>query len=238
MSFLLGGYGDIYYPNVSQLDCYFVCKTKNGDIFIFKNGALEDFEDIPAMRLKSGEQQFFKKGLKWKIVDRSTIQTLKDGVYHSYEDKPAFDDGIVQKWFFEGKLHRDGDKPAKVTAPTKTGGLARVEYFKCDTRHRENGPAIINHDGTEEYWQNNNKIEKPKDPAPAQKFADEGEFTLKDGRKGLVKMVNGEAVTQYLKHDKPQKGDWELNEKGEKRYWCVRMRKFLNTTSTSCNCDE
>ena len=40
--------------------------------------------------------------------------TYKNGVLHSYNDKPAVIDGYSQEWYKYGKIHREGDKPALI----------------------------------------------------------------------------------------------------------------------------
>jgi antitoxin component YwqK of YwqJK toxin-antitoxin module len=39
-------------------------------------------------------------------------RTYKNGVLHSYEDKPAVNTLLYQMWYKNGELHREGDLPA------------------------------------------------------------------------------------------------------------------------------
>jgi len=60
----------------------------------------------------------------------------------------AFDGS--QKWYKNGKLHRDKDLPALILSDR------RQEWFTDGLRHRDNDlPAIIHPDGTQKWYQNN-----------------------------------------------------------------------------------
>ena len=57
-----------------------------------------------------------------------------------------YNDG-TQRWYQNGKLHRDHDLPAIVWA----GGTK--EWWKNGERHRDNDlPAVVWADGTQEWW--------------------------------------------------------------------------------------
>jgi hypothetical protein len=40
--------------------------------------------------------------------------TYKSGVLHSYSDKPAYTRGKYQAWYRDGKVDREGDRPALI----------------------------------------------------------------------------------------------------------------------------
>ena len=112
--------------------------------------------------------------------------TYKNGVLHSYNDKPAFVDKDVKIWYKEGKMHRDEDKPAVESIKTlewykegkrhRAGDLPAViglnyerlhycpEYISLDwwvngERHRDFEPAVIDYLlNYQEFWTNGNYI--------------------------------------------------------------------------------
>ena len=64
--------------------------------------------------------------------------TYKNGVLHSYDDKPAYTYPFGKQWYKDGKIHRDNDKPAYVYKNTK-------KWYKDGELHRDNDlPAVIN----------------------------------------------------------------------------------------------
>ena len=64
-----------------------------------------------------------------------------------------------QKWYKDGKEHRDGDKPA-VVRPNGT-----QEWYKNGTRHRHRDkPAIVWDDGSQ-LWYKNGKLHRKGGPA-------------------------------------------------------------------------
>jgi len=64
--------------------------------------------------------------------------TYKNGLLHSYNDKPALIEGTRQEWYKNGVRHRDGDLPAVIDGK-------RREWYINGWLHRENDlPAIIN----------------------------------------------------------------------------------------------
>ena len=62
--------------------------------------------------------------------------------FHSYNDLPAKEYWGNREWYSHGKLHRDGDQPAVISAK------GDLEYYQNGKRHRDNGPALIRKDGT------------------------------------------------------------------------------------------
>ena len=94
--------------------------------------------------------------------------TYKNGLLHSFDDRPAFVKGEYRAWYKNGKRHRDGDLPAyqsgeilmwfkngfchrEFDLPAYVSG-SKSEYWYNGLRHRGNGlPALI--DETKyEYW--------------------------------------------------------------------------------------
>ena len=74
--------------------------------------------------------------------------TYKNGVLHSYDDKPAGIDGDYQAWYKYGKLHREGDLPAFIDGDYQV-------WYKYGERHRDGDlPAVISSNG-DKYWYKN-----------------------------------------------------------------------------------
>ena len=85
-------------------------------------------------------------------VDQYGIQRwYLNGKLHRDNDKPAiiYQNG-TQYWYFNGKIHRDNDKPAIISE------AGYKEWLFNGKPHRENGPAIIHPDGNK-FWCLNNK---------------------------------------------------------------------------------
>jgi len=79
--------------------------------------------------------------------------TYKNGLHHSYEDKPALveeyldEEGHRLVWYKDGDIHRDGDLPAVID-------IDRQEWYKDGKRHREGDkPAWISRD-THQWFEN------------------------------------------------------------------------------------
>jgi len=56
----------------------------------------------------------------------------------------------VQKWFIDGLLHSDDDKPAVIRKGVQ-------EWYYKGMRHRIGGPAIVRSDGSEEWYENDER---------------------------------------------------------------------------------
>lgn len=71
-----------------------------------------------------------------------------NGKLHSFDDLPAIEwDCGIKEWYMNGKRHRDNDLPAYITSDGK-----QHEWWQFNQRHREAGPAVINADGTCEWF--------------------------------------------------------------------------------------
>ena len=72
-----------------------------------------------------------------------------NGRLHREGDKPALIDSYGnQYWYFNGKYHRENNKPAIVESDKYQA------WFLNDKRHRENGPARIWSDEGKEWFLN------------------------------------------------------------------------------------
>lgn len=157
------------------------------------------------------------------IYDNGGFESWKDeqGDYHRLHG-PARQTEFEVNWYFEGKFHRL-DGPAKVeNYPHSTrelwykhgklhredGGPAVVEYrkgklqheqwFLDDERHREDGPAVINQDGSEE-WYFKGKFHREDGPAAIYPNA-EGWLWYKNGvphREGGPALKHQDKYTWY-----------------------------------------
>lgn len=72
----------------------------------------------------------------------------KDGCLHSFNDEPAKVYYDIKEWYCRGRLHRDNDKPARITE----GG--KMEYWVNGKRHRDLGPAIVRSNGFDSWYKN------------------------------------------------------------------------------------
>lgn len=116
-------------------------------------------------------------------IEKKITHTTDDGIkcvylgkLHSIDDKPAwnFPNGN-QYWFRNGKMHREGDKPAVITSKTsmwlKDGIYHRnndlpalvytsghKEWYINGERHREYGPAVVKAGGETEFWINDKQV--------------------------------------------------------------------------------
>ncbi len=73
------------------------------------------------------------------------------GNLHRGDDKPASISsdrqiGDAYRWYWHDLLHREGDQPASIWAD------GTRYYYRMGVLHREHGPAIIRHDGTQVYY--------------------------------------------------------------------------------------
>lgn len=96
------------------------------------------------------------KKYKVTIDDTGTERWFKDGSLHRDDDKPAiiWFDGS-QTWYKDGNLHRDGDKPAIIWFN------GDKEWWVDGKLHRDGDqPAIIYADGSKEWWKDGFKILK------------------------------------------------------------------------------
>ena len=91
-----------------------------------------------------------------KVVFRHSDKegrTYKNGVLHSYEDKPAVIDVYFKNWCKNGKLHREGDFPAIID-----GENYKVWYKNGYVYREANLPAFIN--GNLMWYINGEKIHR------------------------------------------------------------------------------
>ena len=71
--------------------------------------------------------------------------TYKNGVLHSYNDKPAVIDGDRREWYKNGKLHRESNLPAVINGDYQ-------EWYRNGELHRDGDlPAVISKNRQEWY---------------------------------------------------------------------------------------
>jgi hypothetical protein len=120
---------------------------------LYKENRYEDGEKIFENDLEKIE--YFEDG-GFRIGVQSFNKNLQP---HSYGDAPAYDDEIKKLWYKNGRLHREGDKPAVITSDGKkeywkNGNLYKKEdsnaqrwYDEDGNPHRDNMlPAVIQGD--------------------------------------------------------------------------------------------
>ena len=80
----------------------------------------------------------------WRYVYRICLHIQP----HNYDREAVITANGTQIWYREGKLHKDGDLPAKIFAD------GTQMWYKKGKFHRERDqPAIIYADGYQEWWQ-------------------------------------------------------------------------------------
>jgi hypothetical protein len=66
--------------------------------------------------------------------------TYKNGLLHSYDDKPAYTNFSCKRWYKDGKIHRDNDLPADINGENKI-------WYKNGKIYRDGDkPAFIDDD--------------------------------------------------------------------------------------------
>lgn len=106
---------------------------------------------------EAGKKKFVCLFTKYKKYPDGEKQSLLFGELHSVYDKPAISTYDEKLWYYNGRLHRDNDKPASVT---QYGDLA---WFKHGKLHRENDlPAVIHCESTQQ-WHYNGLLHREND---------------------------------------------------------------------------
>ena len=208
-----------------------------GDDEYYRNGLLHRDGDLPAFIDYRGKvQRYFKHGVMTREGDKPSEYNYGDirytndkGVLHR-ENGPAVitADGI-ENWYFNGKLHRDGVKPAiynkdmTIVKYYKHGNLhrdgdlpasienGRTSYYRNGKLHRDGDlPAIICKTGSTYYYKNG-KLHRDGD-MPAKIEANGTEIYYKDGNihrdgdKPAVITKNG--VKSYYTNDNRTKVEY------------------------------
>ena len=63
-------------------------------------------------------------------------RTYRNGLLHSFDDKPVVNIENIQVWYKDGNIHREGDLPAVIM-------LNKRQWFKNGVLHRQGKPAYI-----------------------------------------------------------------------------------------------
>ncbi len=79
------------------------------------------------------------------------------GRWHRDGDKPAIIcynyKSTTQKWYYHGRLHRNDDKPA-IVVDNCAGVILKSKWYQYGDLHRDNDlPAIVSHKGKKEWYQ-------------------------------------------------------------------------------------
>jgi hypothetical protein len=163
-------------PDMTRSVCQFLgvkagkikcVNTEQKNLFeeIAKNTNLELNADV----ILTDEQieKFKSQGIKIKLLETHTdidgVQKwYKNGKLHRDGDQPAVITRPVngdQYWYQDGKRHRDGDKPAMILLSIGSRG-----WYQNGKQHRDNGPSRTFADGTE-FWYQNGKQHRDDGPA-------------------------------------------------------------------------
>jgi hypothetical protein len=134
-------------------------KLSDFDIVIQNTGTIDKFhkkiDDVLGKLRKNNQPVVIRadgivnKHQSTVISDDGTQRWYQNGKLHRDDDQPAviYANGRCD-WYQDGKLHRDGDKPAKICAD---GTLFWCQHGEA---HRDNDqPAIIHIDGWKEWRQ-------------------------------------------------------------------------------------
>lgn len=107
-----------------------------------ENNVSEDDEDNFVIRTKT-EYLDFKP-----VVQEVKVWLNKDGKIHRDGDKPArVSPSGTQEWYKDGKIHRDGDKPAVISHD------GTQSWYKDGKIHRDGDqPARISHLGVQTWY--------------------------------------------------------------------------------------
>lgn len=103
-----------------------------------------------------------------RTIDNAIVEVI-DGVPSHYaipDDEPIFvltTDKGSEYHFAYGRLHRDNDLPAIITADIHC-------YFLQDEWRRDSGPSIVSPDGDMECWWDGRRIHRVNGPARYQKL--------------------------------------------------------------------
>ena len=111
------------------------------------------------------------RGVTGEVIFKHTDQkgnTYKNGLLHSFNDQPAVNFNNQKIWYRDGKVHRDGDLPARIVQSYikklyKNGDPPKLilqdyskEWYKNGKLHREGDlPAWIQ--GVRQGWYKNGK---------------------------------------------------------------------------------
>lgn len=89
----------------------------------------------------------------WIRTNENDLYCYKNGRLHRDGDKPAVIDACGRFWYKNGNLHRDGDKPAVIL---RDGSRF---WYKNDAYHRIGKPAFQTSDGHEYYYENGERVD-------------------------------------------------------------------------------
>lgn len=137
-----------------------VTDATNGSTFYTLDGELHRV-DGPAAILGDGTEEYYY-----------------EGALHRDDDQPAMVSSTGEReWRRYGELHRDGDLPAR------TGSDGEEEYFIAGRLSRAGGrPAVIRPDGRTEWWLNGVR-HRPTEYGPALIEADGTETFYEHGKR-------------------------------------------------------
>jgi len=148
------------------------------------------FAQISSFLGKGPEGDFLRKFTgSCTVRDDIRGSTYRNGVLHSYDDKPAeirYDRFLV--WYKDGKIHREGDKPAHIDIKYPEHC---VKWFLDGKLHREGDlPAVIN--SKEQIWYKDGFIHRDNNELPAyingktQKWYSNGELHRDGDRPAVI----------------------------------------------------
>ena len=119
-------------------------------------GKLHREGGFPAVIWDDGGKEWWQNGVPYRENDLPHVEWGNDRQIWLDANKEPHRDGDLpayiwytgtRLWYQHGKLHRDNDQPATIWAD----GVQ--EWYQHGRKHRIRGPAVINTDGSEEFWE-------------------------------------------------------------------------------------
>ena len=81
-------------------------------------------------------------------------RTYKNGLLHSYDDKPANDINGCKVWYRNGKQHRCGDEPAYIHKFGNNSPVFVKKWYKNGELYRDGDKPAFMDVNWEEWWKN------------------------------------------------------------------------------------
>ena len=181
---------------------------------------LSSAENIEFYKLAALHIIVNENGCRGKIDYHGKEKWVKNGKIHRDNDLPAIISANGTRiWYKDGEQHRDNDLPAVINPD---GSQA---WFKDGKRHRDNDlPAVIHADGSEEWWKNN-KVHRDND-LPALIEADRTQSWYQNGKahrdNDLPAVVKTNGLRFWYKNNKLHRDNnlpAIIYEDGTEEYW-------------------
>ena len=145
---------------------------------------------------------------------------LHNGAKHGMHVGGDDDDDETERWYRNGKLHRDGDLPAVIRYCRWNGTLAHEEWWCDGVKHRDDGPAVrwYREDGTNvdhEQWYRNDVKHRDDDGPAVIRYYSDGSLEYEAWYRSGVKHRDGDLPAEkwYLENGTIYYEGWWRNDK-------------------------